>query len=155
MWLVEAMGVDAFRQAIEQRMGQALRREVGCARAASGAATRGCRADCKRMAYTWLRCSRLQGHAWARFGAVLHSRPRQTCFSECSLPKSHPFKIFASLSFLPPRQVHVAYDDEWPRRDVLGVHPQKQAGLFWAGACVPAGRLLAADFHALADACEK
>lgn len=28
MWLVEAMGVDAFREAIEQRMGQTLRREV-------------------------------------------------------------------------------------------------------------------------------
>ena len=28
MWLVEAMGVDEFRAAIEQRMGQALRREV-------------------------------------------------------------------------------------------------------------------------------
>ena len=28
MWLVEAMGVDAFRGAIEQRMGQSLRREV-------------------------------------------------------------------------------------------------------------------------------
>lgn len=28
MWLVEAMGVDAFRAAIEQRMGQSLRREV-------------------------------------------------------------------------------------------------------------------------------
>lgn len=28
MWLVEAMGVGAFRAAIEQRMGQALRREV-------------------------------------------------------------------------------------------------------------------------------
>ena len=28
MWLVEAMGVDAFRAAIEERMGQTLRREV-------------------------------------------------------------------------------------------------------------------------------
>jgi hypothetical protein len=28
MWLVEAMGVDAFRAAIEARMGQALQREV-------------------------------------------------------------------------------------------------------------------------------
>ncbi|EFN52613.1 hypothetical protein CHLNCDRAFT_26644 [Chlorella variabilis] len=78
MWLVEAMGVDAFRGAIEQRMGQSLRREV-----------------------------------------------------------------------------HVAYDDVWERRDVLGIHAQKQEGLFWAGACVPAGRLHAADFAALADAAEK
>ncbi|PRW21087.1 ferredoxin--nitrite reductase [Chlorella sorokiniana] len=77
MWLVEAMGVDAFRSAIEQRMGQSLRREV-----------------------------------------------------------------------------HVAYDDVWERRDVLGIHPQAQEGLHWAGACVPAGRLLASDFHALADAAD-
>lgn len=78
MWLVEAMGVDAFREAIEQRMGQTLRREV-----------------------------------------------------------------------------HVAYDDVWARRDVMGVHPQKQPGMFWAGACVPAGRMHTADFYALADAAEK
>lgn len=78
MWLVEAMGVDAFRAAIEQRMGQTLRREV-----------------------------------------------------------------------------HVAYDDAWERRDVLGIHAQKQPGLFWAGATVPAGRMLASDFHALADVADK
>ncbi|KAL4420572.1 hypothetical protein ABPG75_010228 [Micractinium tetrahymenae] len=78
MWLVEAMGVDAFRSAIEQRMGQTLRREV-----------------------------------------------------------------------------HVAYDDVWERRDVLGIHSQKQPGLFWAGATVPAGRMLASDFYALADVADK
>ncbi len=47
------------------------------------------------------------------------------------------------------------YDDVWERRDVLGIHQQKQEGLFWAGACVPAGRMHAADFAALADAAEK
>ena len=52
-------------------------------------------------------------------------------------------------------QVHAAYDDVWERRDVMGIHPQKQEGLFWAGAVVPAGRLVASDFHALADAAEK
>jgi ferredoxin-nitrite reductase len=52
-------------------------------------------------------------------------------------------------------QAHVEYEDEWQRRDVLGVHAQKQPGLFWAGACVPAGRLLADDFYALADVAEK
>jgi ferredoxin-nitrite reductase len=51
--------------------------------------------------------------------------------------------------------VHVAYDDVWARRDVMGVHPQKQPGMFWAGACVPAGRMHTADFYALADAAEK
>lgn len=36
MWLVEAMGVDAFRAAIEQRMGQTLRREVSSMAACTG-----------------------------------------------------------------------------------------------------------------------
>jgi hypothetical protein len=57
----------------------------------------------------------------------------------------------------PPRnlQVHVSYDDSWARRDIMGVHPQSQPGLFWVGACVPAGRLVADDFFALADVAEK
>ena len=42
----------------------------------------------------------------------------------------------------------------WERRDVLGVHAQAQAGTFWAGACVPVGRLAAADLDALADAAD-
>lgn len=78
MWLVEAMGVDAFRAAIEQRMG------------------------------VWLR-----------------------------------------------REVHVAYEDDFPRRDVLGIHPQKQRGLVWVGACIPVGRLQADDLEALADVAER
>jgi Nitrite and sulphite reductase 4Fe-4S domain len=28
-------------------------------------------------------------------------------------------------------EVHPTYTDEWKRRDVLGVHPQKQEGLSW------------------------
>lgn len=54
-----------------------------------------------------------------------------------------------------PLQVHVAYDDVWERRDVLGVHPQKQPGLFWVGACVPAGRLQAQDFFEFARIADK
>ena len=49
----------------------------------------------------------------------------------------------------------MAYDDAWERRDVMGIHPQAQEGLHWAGAVVPAGRMLAADFHALADVADK
>lgn len=41
------------------------------------------------------------------------------------------------------------------RCPALTCMPQAQEGLFWAGACVPAGRLLASDFHALADAADK
>ena len=52
-------------------------------------------------------------------------------------------------------QVRVKYDDVWERRDVLGIHPQKQSGLFWVGACVPAGRLTVEDFHAFANVAEK
>ena len=28
----------------------------------------------------------------------------------------------------------VQYPDKWERRSVLGIHPQKQEGLFWVGA---------------------
>ena len=55
----------------------------------------------------------------------------------------------------PVWQVHAEYGDVWERRDVLGVHSQKQPGLFWVGACVPAGRLTAEDFHTFADVAEK
>ena len=44
----------------------------------------------------------------------------------------------------------MAYDDVWERRDVIGVHPQKQEGFSWVGACVPVGRLIADDFFEFA-----
>ena len=47
------------------------------------------------------------------------------------------------------------YDDVWERRDVLGVHPQKQAGFVWVGACVPAGRLFASDLREFARVAEE
>ena len=47
------------------------------------------------------------------------------------------------------------HDDVWERRDVLGVHPQKQEGYSWVGACVPAGRIFPEDLYAFADVCEK
>lgn len=46
------------------------------------------------------------------------------------------------------------YDDVWKRRDVLGVHPQRQEGLFWVGACVPAGRMTSADMDDFAHIAE-
>lgn len=39
---------------------------------------------------------------------------------------------------------------DWQKRDFLGVHPQKQAGLNFVGLHIPVGRLYAADFHELA-----
>jgi len=47
------------------------------------------------------------------------------------------------------------YDDVWKRRDVLGVHPQKQAGFVWVGCCVPAGRLFAVDLREFARIAEE
>ncbi|KAL2634637.1 hypothetical protein R1flu_006116 [Riccia fluitans] len=41
-------------------------------------------------------------------------------------------------------------DTSWQRRDLLGVHPQKQAGLSFVGVHVPVGRLQAADMHEFA-----
>ena len=49
---------------------------------------------------------------------------------------------------------HADTSTPWERRDVLGVHEQAQAGLRWVGACVPVGRLFAADFDAIAAAAE-
>ncbi|GLC36087.1 hypothetical protein PLESTB_001382100 [Pleodorina starrii] len=51
--------------------------------------------------------------------------------------------------------VHMHSDAPWERRDILGVHPQRQPGLNWVGACVPAGRLQAADFDEIARVAEK
>mmetsp|Transcript_4776 Transcript_4776/g.14390 ORF Transcript_4776/g.14390 Transcript_4776/m.14390 type:complete len:561 (+) Transcript_4776:68-1750(+) len=47
------------------------------------------------------------------------------------------------------------YDAHWERRDVLGVHPQKQEGYSWVGCRVPVGRLQAQDFMELADVADK
>lgn len=47
------------------------------------------------------------------------------------------------------------YDTPAPRRNVLGVHPQKQPGLSWVAACVPAGRVSTEDFDVLADVADK
>lgn len=48
-----------------------------------------------------------------------------------------------------------AFSTPVPRRNILGVHCQKQAGYSWVGACVPAGRLTADDFYQLADLADK
>ncbi|CAN8064702.1 unnamed protein product [Agarophyton chilense] len=48
-----------------------------------------------------------------------------------------------------------SYATPVPRRNVLGVHAQKQPGLSWVGACVPAGRLHVPDIEALAAVADK
>lgn len=53
------------------------------------------------------------------------------------------------------RAVEVEYEEEWERRDLLGVHDQKQAGMKWIGAHVPVGRLNVEDFYEAADIAEK
>lgn len=52
------------------------------------------------------------------------------------------------------RAAPVTHEGEWTRRDVLGVHDQIQPGLRWVGACIPVGRLSAADFDDIAAAAE-
>lgn len=47
------------------------------------------------------------------------------------------------------------FQTDVPRRNILGVHKQKQEGLSWVGACVPVGRLTADDVDALADLADK
>jgi len=47
--------------------------------------------------------------------------------------------------FAPP--VDHAPEDAWERRDIMGIHAQKQEGLFWAGAVVPVGRLQVGDME--------
>lgn len=47
------------------------------------------------------------------------------------------------------------YDTPAPRRNVLGIHAQKQEGLSWVGACVPAGRLTSQDMDTLAEVADK
>lgn len=54
-----------------------------------------------------------------------------------------------------PGEVHMQYDTVFKRRDIVGIHPQKQLGKYWIGACIPAGRLVAKDFVDLARVCER
>jgi ferredoxin-nitrite reductase len=59
-------------------------------------------------------------------------------------------QVIARLGYdLPP----AAPRDEisWPKRDHLGLHPQKQAGLYYAGLHIPVGRITAQDMFAFAD----
>jgi len=46
--------------------------------------------------------------------------------------------------------VPMHHEGEWPRRNLLGVHPQKQEGYSWVGANVPVGRIYAADLDEFA-----
>ncbi len=38
---------------------------------------------------------------------------------------------------------HELGEPHWERRELLGVHAQKQEGLHWVGASVPSGRITA------------
>ena len=54
-----------------------------------------------------------------------------------------------------PGDAHVSYPDAFARRDILGIHKQKQEGKYWVGACIPAGRMFAKDFDDLAAVADK
>jgi hypothetical protein len=51
------------------------------------------------------------------------------------LARPHPCTLHA------PARPQTNYTDKWERRDILGIHAQKQPGMFFAGVCVPAGRI--------------
>merc|ERR1719240_36512 len=53
------------------------------------------------------------------------------------------------------RAVPAAHDTPWRRRDLIGIHDQKQPGLCWVGASVPAGRITAEDMFAYADLADR
>jgi ferredoxin-nitrite reductase len=52
------------------------------------------------------------------------------------------------------KAVHTEYTDVWERRNLMGVHAQKQPGMKFVGCSVPAGRLHASDFGELARLAE-
>ena len=70
----------------------------------------------------------------------------------------HAHDLRSLISHRPPcipytfTQAH--HEGHWERRDVLGVHDQKQPGLCWVGSCVPSGRLQANDFDEYARLAE-
>lgn len=47
------------------------------------------------------------------------------------------------------------HEDTWERRDLLGVHKQKQDGLCWVGCGVPGGRIHTEDFYEVARLAEE
>lgn len=59
------------------------------------------------------------------------------------------------LGYALQRAVEVTHDSEWERRDLLGIHDQKQPGLKWIGAHVPVGRLQTEDFYEAADIADR
>ncbi|DBA73599.1 TPA: hypothetical protein ACH3X1_011241 [Trebouxia sp. C0004] len=48
---------------------------------------------------------------------------------------------------------YIGYDLK-PGKHITGVHPQRQEGLFWVGACIPVGRLQSDDMDDLAHIAE-
>lgn len=61
----------------------------------------------------------------------------------------------AGVQYLRAMKGGAEFDKPFPRRNVLGVHPQRQEGLSWVCACVPAGRLRCSDLDMLADVAER
>lgn len=47
------------------------------------------------------------------------------------------------------------HEGRWEPRDIMGIHPQRQEGMFWVGVVVPVGRLFADDMDAFAAAADK
>jgi sulfite reductase beta subunit-like hemoprotein len=89
------------------------------------------------------------GRAWhvaTAFGAATQTTSHIRHPAPLSLPKPPRLQTMAPGTKLGPA-VHVAHDTPWERRDLLGVHPQKQEGLNWVGVSVPSGRITAQDLE--------
>ncbi len=77
-----------------------------------------------------------------RVGIVSPSYPRCCVFGHPPL-RGPVTPLFTSALSLRPllTQPQEHHSEAWPRRELLGVHKQRQEGLNWVGACVPAGRM--------------
>jgi hypothetical protein len=103
-------------------------------------------------------------HAWhARAGAPLeHAAQRLAAWRDArpsALASGRAGRLQRRLprrapTLLRPLDPQVQHEQPWKRRDLIGVHEQKQEGLHFVGAAVPAGRLLAHDFEELARIAE-
>lgn len=140
IWLIEEVGLEKWQALIEERMGGVKLRPAVKVRA--------------RVLVDEPRVL-LRGRAQA-LGAVPACRLQNG--AACPAPTLSQARMHAcshTVHVLCTRACPQAHHEgRWERRDVLGVHDQKQPGMCWVGACVPAGRLQADDFDELARIAE-
>ena len=132
MWLVEDWGTDKFREMVGQQMGGVTLRK-------------GVPEEVAGLLHVQAIC---QDFASPAVLVCMHQWPE-------AISMISPFSLARLKGLINVLGWCAQYDDVWERRDVLGVHPQKQEGYSWVGACVPTGRIFAQDFYDFADVAEK